>query len=343
MATKANTVLTYRDLMSGLKGDGKFDADIVELMLNENPILDDLVISEANDGTSNKTTIRTGISSATWTAFYEGVQASHGAKKQVRNTAGRLRTKLEIDADLWDQAPDKNALLLDEVADHSNTMMNEMAECLFYGKIETEPRAFNGLINFYDTLGGASSVDDRVSKHYVFDGKSVSKASTAMLRSIWLIGWSQKSIRCFYPRGSMGGLQKGEWKKVDVEDGITTGATLEMYRQYMTWQLGLDVRDFRFGARMANLQADEMFSTSGVPDYLSILRRMITRVKSDGVKQVWYMDKLTLEAVGEWLAAKTQSNALTYQQVQQRMTPVLFGIPVRTCDALNTNETAVTA
>lgn len=343
MALKAHTSLTYRSMSDGLTADKKFDKEIVDLMVNENPILDDIALVEANDGSSEKVTIRTGVSSATWTAFYEGVQASHGSKKQVRNTSGRVRTKIEVDADLFDSQPDKNAVLMDEVSDHASSMMDAMADCLFYGKIENEPRKFNGLINFYDTVGGSASTDDRVASHYVFSGKSASKASTAMLRSIWLLGWGGKSIRCFYPQGSKAGMDRGTFKKVDTEDGITDGATLEVYRQYLTWNLGLSVRDFRYGGRIANIQADEMFGTSGLPDYLSILRRLVTRVNGNGVSQAWYMDKLTLEAVQEWLAAKTQSNALTYQQVQQRLTPVLFGIPVRTCDALNTNETEVTA
>lgn len=344
MATKGNTVLTYRDLVAGRKGDGSFDSDIVELMVDQNPILDDIVITEANDGSSNKTTIRTGLPSVAWTGFYEGVQASHGSKKQVRNTSGRIKTKIEVDKDLWDQAPDKNALLLDEVSSHSEAMMSEMADCLFYGNVDSEPRKFNGLVNFYGQLQAASSTDDRVARHYVFDGMSPTQASEAALRSIWLVGWGQKSLRCFYPQRSQGGLRKGEWKPVDVEDGITTGATLEVYRQYMTWELGLDVRDYRYGGRIANVQADEMFDTTGVPNYIELLQQLVTRVHDSGVRQAFYMDKIVLEAMQVWFSRKTMGNAITYENVQQRLgkVPHIFGIPVRYCDALNTNETKVT-
>ncbi len=341
MAVKGNTVLTYRDLMSGLKGDKTFDHEIVELMVQQNPILDDMVVTEANDGTSNKTTIRTGLPTATWRQFYEGVQASKGSKQQIRNTAGQVASKLEIDAQLYDQAPDKSALLFDEIEAHSATMMNEMADCLFYGNIGTEPKKFNGLCNFFRTLGGATSTDDTESKHYVFSAKSTTQASTAALRSIWLVGWGNKSVRCFYPRGSKGGMQKGEFKKVDIT--ATDGSSYEAYRQYLYWSLGLDVRDFRYAGRVANLQSDEMFDTSGVPEYIEILRRMMTRVKSDGVKQVWYMDRLSWEAVGVWLARKTMTNAIGFKDLQERPTETLFGLPVRICDALNTNETEVTA
>jgi hypothetical protein len=93
---------------------------------------------------------------------------------------------------------------------------------------------------------------------------------------------------------------------------------------------------------MANLQADEMFDTSGIPDYVEILRRMVVRVRSDGVKQVFYMDRLTWEAVGVWLARKTMGNAIQFKDLQERPTEFLFGIPVRICDALNSNEDVVT-
>lgn len=340
MAT-LGSVLTYRDLLNALKGDKKFDHDIVDIMVQQNDILDDLIVTEANDGSSNKTTIRTGLPSVAWVAFYEGVQASKGSKQQIRNTAGHLKSKLEVDCDLWDTAPDKTALLRDEIEAHSSAMMNEMADALFYGKIVNEPKKFNGLVNFFGTLGGTTSTDDSVAAHYVFDAKSASQASVAALRSIWLIGWGNKSIRCFYPQGSQGGMKKGEFKKVDVTNASDTSKTYEAYRQYLSWQLGLDVRDYRYGGRLANVQSDEMFDTSGVPDYVELLKRMIARVRDDGVKQVWYMDKITWEAVQVWLDRKTMGNAYSYAQVEGRKTKTLFGNPVRICDALNSNETAV--
>ena len=343
MATRGAYFITYRDLASGLKGDKTFDHEIVDLITDSNPILDDIPVVEANDGSSNKTTIRTGLPTASWVQYYEGVQASKGSKQQIRNTAGHIKTRLEIDADLWNRAPDKSALLLDEISGHTEAMNEAVADCLFYGKIATEPKKFNGLVNFYPTHNGAASTDDRVSTHYVFDAKSTTQASTAALRSIWLVGWSNKTFRCFYPQGSKGGIRKGEFRKVDVTNPDDTTKTYEAMRQYMDWEIGLDVRDYRYGGRLVNLQADEMFDLSGVPNYIELIRRLHTRVRSGGVRQAWYMDKLVWEACQLWFARATQSNAVTFANVQERMTPTLFGIPVRTCDALNTNEDEVAA
>lgn len=342
MATVGTNRLTYRDLMSGLTGKKTFDHEIVDLVMQENDILDDLVITEANDGSSNKTTIRTGLPEVAWVGFYEGVQASKGSKAQIRNVAGHMKSKLEIDADLYDAAPDKSALLLDEIGGHVEAMGQELADCLFYGKVSMEPKKFNGLINFYSELGGALSTDNTLAKHYVFDGKSTTQASTAALRSIFLIGWGQKAIRCFYPQGSAtGGLKRGEFKKVDVVNADDATKTYEAYRQYLSWQLGLDVRDYRYGGRLANIQADEMFDTTGIPNYVELLDRLSSRVKSKGVNQAFYMDPLVWEAVKTWFSRATRANAFSFEQIEARKTPTLFGIPVRTCQALAANETAV--
>ncbi len=342
MAIIASTVLTIRDLMAGLKGDKTFDHDIVDLVVQANEMLDDIVVVEANDGTTNKTTIRTGLPGASWVGWYEGVAGTKGAKKQVRNVAGKVKTKIDIDADMYDEAPNTDQLVLDEVAQHVEALNQAMADCLIYGNIESEPKKFDGLMRFYAAHNGALSTDDTVSSHYVFNAKSATQASTEALRSILLVGWSTKSVRCFYPQGSKNfGLHRGEMKRVDVVDPNDSTKSLEMMRQYLKWTLGLDVCDYRYGGRMCNIQLDEMLDTSGVPDYIEMLRRMCNRVRANGVKQCFYMDKQVLENIDVLLARKTQSNALKREQLMDRNVQTLFGIPVRLSDAMATNESEV--
>jgi len=81
MPAFGNTVITLRDLSSGLKCDKTFDHEVVDLVVQQNDILDEIPFVEANDGTSDRTTIRTGLPNATWTAFYEGAQPSKGQNK----------------------------------------------------------------------------------------------------------------------------------------------------------------------------------------------------------------------------------------------------------------------
>ena len=339
MGTKGNTFITLRDLASGLKGDKTFDNEIVELAVEVNPILDDIPFVEANDGSSNKTTIRTGLPTATWRAFYEGTQASKGSKQQVVNSSGALSTKLEIDKELFDRDPNKSAVLRDEVMAHMEAMGQEVADALFYGNLKTEARKFNGFGNFYGTIGSTGS-DNKVSSHYVFDGKKASNPSAAAYRSIWLVGWGNMSMRGFYPQGTRGGIRKGEFKTVDVTN--SDGGTYEAYRQYLYWDLGLDIRDYRYGGRIANIESDAMLTASGQPAYLELIDQLNGRVMDGGdTRKAWYMPKLVWEHLCTLYGRQTRSNAIKYEDVMQRKTPTLLGYPVRLCEALNTNETVV--
>ncbi len=339
MGTIGNTFVTFRDLASGLKGDKTFDHDIVDLAVEVNEILDDIPVVEANDGSSNRTTIRTGIAGATWAAFYQGIQASKGSKQQIVNVAGSLASKLEIDKRLFDRDPNKAAFLADEVKGHMEGMGNEVADALFYGNLKTEARKFNGLAYFYNTIGSTGS-DDKVASHYVFDGKKAANPSSAAYRSIWLLNWGNSTMRCFYPQGSKGGISKGTFDTVDVTD--SSGGTYQAYRQYFYWDIGLDVRDFRYGGRIANIESDVMLASTGQPSYLELVDQLEGRVKGGGgTRRVFYMPKGVWESLKILYGRATRGNAIAYADVEQRKTPTLFGVPVRLCDALNTNETVV--
>ena len=348
MATIGNSVLTLADMLKGRKGDGSFDSEIVDLVVQENPMLDDVPFVEANDGTAHRTTIRTGIPKPTWVGFYEGVQPVKGSKAQVKDVCGKMKAKLEIDADLYDNGPatQKAQVIADELGGIAEGMNQEMAEALIYGKLADEPRAFNGLMKYYATIGAnganAANYDRDDAAHYVFDGAKATSPSTSACRSILLVGWSPRTITGFYPQGAKSaGLERGEFKKVDVTD--SKGGTYEAYRQYLTWTMGLSVKDFRYGGRIANIESDHMLDASGQPDYIELVSRLVTRVKNGGtVRRALYMAPLVWEYLQTLFYRKTMGNAVKYADLEQRKAvPTLFGIPVRVCDAMETNEAVV--
>lgn len=344
MATVGNTALTLADMLKGRKGDGSFDSEIVDLVVQENPMLDDIPFVEANDGTTHRTTIRTGIPKPTWVAYYEGVQPVKGSKTQVKDTSGRMKAKIEIDADLYDNGPvtQKAQVVADELGGVAEGMNQEMAQAVIYGKLADEPRAFNGLTKFYSEAGADNTnYDTNDAAHYVFDGLKASSTNKNHLRSILLIGWSPRTITGFYPQGAKSaGLERGEFKKVDVTDA--KGGTYEAYRQYLSWTMGLSVKDFRYGGRIANIESDYMLAANQ-PDYIELIRRMIARVKNGGsVRRALYMSRTVWENIEVLFYRKTMGNAVKYEDIEQRKgTPTLLGIPVRLCDAMETNEAFV--
>lgn len=342
MATIGNSVLTLADLMKGRKGDGQFDTEIVDLVVQENPMLDDITFVEANDGTTNRTTIRTGIPEPTWVGYYEGVQPVKGTKAQVKDTCGKMKAMLEIDADLYDNCSEggQAQLIADELGGIAEGMKQAMSQAVIYGKLADEPRAFNGLGKYYAIAGADNaSYDDKDSAHYVFSGAKSASPSKAALRSIYLVGWSPRTITGFYPKNAKSaGLDRGKFDRAWALD--SNGGRYEVYRQALSWEMGLSVRDYRYAGRIANIESDAMLAASGQPDYIEILHRLVTRVKNGaGVRQALYMSPLVWEYVQTLFYRATQANAVQYRDIEQRKAvPTLMGIPVRICDAMEVNE-----
>ena len=130
MAIKGTRNPTLRDLYNGLKEDGSFDRDIVELVLEANSeLLADAVVKEANGRENDRTTIRTGLPDATWTAYYEGTQPSKGAKKQVSNSIGTLKSLIQVDKELIDDSPNGAEEMQRAKLERTGLWLDEMVMC----------------------------------------------------------------------------------------------------------------------------------------------------------------------------------------------------------------------
>lgn len=335
MATKGTRNPTLRDLANGLKSDGTFDSDIVELVLEANSdLLADAVVKEANGTDNDRTTIRTGLAEATWTAFYEGVQPSKGSKKQVSNSIGRLESMIQVDRSLIEDSPNGKEEMLDEAFVHAETMGNEVADCIFYGNVKTNAKKFNGLAPIYNAYGGT---DKMQASYYCISSKRTASPDSTKLRSIFLIGWGRRGAHLIYPKGSRGGLQRDP-----VTDETVTqadGSRLKVKEQFFKWLVGLTVKDFRACGRICNIESNTL-STLDV-DLGEYMLQLKSRCKGTGLKMVFYMP----DSVYEWLAIKTRRQVLvtsfSFKDVAGEMVMHFDGIPIRKLDCLETNETAV--
>ncbi len=328
---------TLRDLLNGLNGDKTFDSEIVELALEVNPILEDVVVKESNDNANDRTTIRTGLPTPTWTSFYQGVQPDKGSKKQVLNASGRMQSLIQVDSDLLKLSPDEGAEMADEAFAHAEAMGHDVADALFYGDVKVNAKKFNGLAPIYSTMSGT---DRQLASFYTIASQARSGSpSNAALRSIYLVGWGRMGAYCFYPKGSRGGLQRSAVtpERITLADGLSR---LDVKEQKFSWDIGLTVKDFRSCGRICNIESNNL--TTLDKDIGEDMLKLWTRVRRVGVKQCWYMSP----TVFEWLCVKTRRQTLvtTFAFKDVAGEPVLHfqGIPIRVCDSLETNETAVT-
>lgn len=348
MTVNGTRALTYLDFVKGLDAKGNFDHRVINLAVRANEALDDMCVIEANNGTALETTYRTETPKPVWIQYYGGIPSNKGSKAKLKVSCARMGTKIIVDKKLFDEASDKDAVLADEVTSAQNGMKLEMGNMLIYGKLADNPLGFNGLFKHYDKCDNGY-VDDSESAHYVLDafgiGNGDNKASESHLGSIALIGWSPNTITAFHTQGhKQGGIEITPKRVVDIPDPEAgADATYEAYLQYFYWQLGLAVRDYRYGGRIANIQRDDMLNGADKgASYLEIIDRLSQRVLDDnGVKQAFYMDKQIWENVCVLFTRMTRANAITFANVEGRKERKLFGIPVRIQDCMKINEEKV--
>jgi len=334
--------ITLRDVNSGRKPDGSMDTDVVEIMAQENPVLQDIPWRECSKGREDVTTIRTGMPKATLRMFYEGVVGSKSTKKQVTNACCTVSTAIEVDMRQYRQTKDKEAYLADERRAHADVAGQGIARLLWYGDTKDDPRGINGIFRTLSEYAPNGCADDKIAAFYCLNGGGAQGGS---LRSISLVGWGNKSVHGLYPEGTSMGLDIGELKDdyVDVENPDGSTGRLLMGIQEMNWEAGLAIRDYRYMGRIANIDLATAFNANGVPDYTEMLRRLVCRVKGEGVNQRLYMCRMMFEVLAVQFGRKTQENAIKYPDLMQKLDGSILGIPVSYNDALNCDEVAVNA
>lgn len=346
MTLNGTRALTYVDFVKGLDPKGNFDHRVVNLAVRANEMLDDITVVEANNGTALETTVRTEVPKPVWTQYYGGIPSNKGSRAKIKVSCGRMGTKIIVDKKLFDEAKDKDAVLADELYAAQEGMKLEMGNMLIYGKLADNPLGFNGLFKHYDKFSTGAE-DDTDSAHYVLNAYDVSgAASEASLGSIALVGWSPNTITCFHSQGAkLGGIEVTPKRVVDVADTDKGGdATFEAYLQYLYWELGMAVRDYRYGGRICNIQRDKMLlDPTKAGAYIELIDRLTQRVHDSGVKQALYMDKQMWENVCVLYSRLTRGNAITFQNVENRKERKLYGIPVRIQECMKVAEDKVAA
>ena len=341
MATKGSRYITFRDILSGRTPNGFVDKDIVELMAQENPVLQDVLWKQCNKGREDFVTIRTGMPEAVLRAFYEGFKGAKTSKRQVTNACATATTGIEFDWRMYEQDKDKAAFLADEQRAHSSILGDKVASLLFYGDVAGDPKGINGFaktFGLYGETSGANMVlDDAKAAFYCLNGGD--NGGTQERRSIFLIGWGARSAHGIFPEGSSAGIKIEQLTKQYVDDG--DGGRLAVGLQEMNWDCGLNIRDFRYCGRVCNINVASDPTGSGATDITKLVRKLVTRCRSTGVTQRLYMSRLVFEAVAEQFEKKTQGNAVKYADLEQKKDSALLGIPVSFCDCMNIDEAAV--
>ncbi len=335
MAT-IGTKATYLDFASRLDEGNKIAA-IIELLTRTNTILEDMHVIEGNLLTGNKSTIRTGLPTATWRMLNYGVQPSKSITSQITDTCGMLEAYAEVDKSLADLNGNNAAWRMSEDTAHLEAMNQQMATAVFYGNQNTNPERFTGLVPRYPQYGSENTAQ---TAYNCID--SYPSSSGADQTSIWLIVWGANTVHGIYPKGSTGGgFTHNDLGEVTLMDTQSPQGRFQGYRTHYKWDLGFTVRDWRYAVRCANIDTSAI--TSSTVDLFAAMTKAYYRIPSFAMGQaVFYCNNLILE----WLQIQAISKsilALKYDEVEGRPKTTFMGIPIKRNDAiLNTEANVLT-
>src|SRR5947207_3509 len=155
MATLASSALMLDEWAARLDPCGK-PAAVIELLGQTNEMLTDMLWMECNDGAGHKTTVRTGLPSATWRLLNYGVQRSKSTTAQVRDATGMLEAYSDIDKALADLNGNTAEFRLGEDVAFVETMNQTMQGTVISGSQAANPERFTGLGPRFNSLSAAN-------------------------------------------------------------------------------------------------------------------------------------------------------------------------------------------
>lgn len=334
MATLSTTALTLADHAKRIDPDGKI-AKIVELLNDQNEILSDMKWVEGNLPTGHKTTVRTGLPSATWRLLNYGVGKGKSTTAQVTDSCGMLEVYSEIDEALVKLSGDPAAFRLSEAQAFLEGMNQQMASTIFYGNQLTNPERFTGLAPRYNTL----STSEDASGFNIIDAGGSGSDNT----SIWLVCWGDNTLHGIIPKGSTAGISHedlGRQTLLDANSGQYQG-----FRDHYKWDAGLTVRDWRYAVRIANIDVSDLTASGTVvASTKALIDAMVAaeeKIPTMGMgTPVWYANRNVRAALRRGILEKVAYN-LTSETVAGKQVTMFDGIPLRRTDALLNTETRV--
>lgn len=265
MATLGATALTLNDYRKRQNPQGYID-EIIEVLSQSNPILDDMTWMEGNLTTGNKTTQRNALPIPSVRYINRGVAPGKSSTKQIVDTTTILEARSRVDIELLALAPDKEAFRRSEDVAHIEAFGQKVANMVIYGNTELDPDTFNGLDIRHRLFG----VTDSAAQGYT----TVNMGGTgSALTSVYFVDWGERTATGIYPRGATAGLTHKDLGQRTVQDG--NGLPFEAMESLFNWKVGLTVRDYRAVGALRNVDPT-VLTTGTAANKLTFLQNFLT-------------------------------------------------------------------
>ena len=329
MAVLNVTNPTLMDIIAATDPNGSISA-VVEILNETNEILLDMTMVEGNLTTGHKTTIRSGLPSATWRILYSGVQPTKSTRVPITDTIGMLEAYAEIDKAAAELNGNTKEFRMDEDRAFIESMNQSMADTLFSGDESINPERFTGFEARFNNLA-ADNADN------IIDAGGTGNDNA----SIWLIGWGKNTCHGIYPKGSKAGLSVEDLGQETLTDA--NGGHYEGYRTHYVWKNGLTVRDWRYVVRICNIDRSALTSDAATGANLPELAfQAMDLVPNLSIARfAYYCDRGVRTKWRQQAAALTSQSTLTTEEVGGVVITKANSIPIRRVDTLSADEARV--
>lgn len=331
-----NGKVTLLDIAQSMDPQGKV-ADVAELLTQTNEILLDMPWFEGNLPTGHQGTIRTGLPTAVWRQFYQGVPPSKSQRAKITDACAMLETRSEVDVDEANLNGNASAFRLSEATAFVEGLNQTMADSLIYGNATVNPERFNGLAPRYSAISGATNGQN------IIDAGGTGSDNT----SIWLVVWGKQTAFGIYPKGSQAGLTHKDLGEYDAFDANQN--RFRAYGDLWQWKCGVHVKDWRYIVRIANIDVSNLVAESSAADLIKLMVRAFARIPLPGMgNAVFYANRTVKEMLSIQALAKS-NNALSITEALRQFGGVdvsikelrFMGVPIRTVDRIVTTEARV--
>jgi hypothetical protein len=332
MATLGTNVLTLSDWAKRIDPTGKISI-IVEMLSQVNEFLTDQLWIESNLPTGHRVTVRTGLPNVFWRLLNQGTQPSKSTTAQIDEDTGILEAWSEVDKDLAELNGNVGAFRLSEAQSFLEAMSQEMAATMIYGNSDADPEEFNGLDVRFNDLSAPNGQN-------IIDAGGVGSDNS----SIWLLHWGINQVCGIFPKGTQAGLIHTDlgMETVETTAGIA-GNRMLAYRDRFQWKAGMAVKDWRFIARVANIDISNLVAKVSAADLFDNMIKATHVIPNPSMgRPAFYMNRTVFQMLDIQGRDDMVGSALQYVEVAGRRIPMFRGIPVRIVDALTETEAQIT-
>lgn len=231
------------DVLSRTDPDGKI-SQIIEIAEESNPILQDAVFTQCNDGTTHQHVIRNGYPEPVERQFNEFVPSSKSETSIIRDVPVQFEAFPWVDKALADVRGNADAWRASEQVAHSMGFASAIARNVVYGS-QNAGSTFVGHNARYSDPSAPSG------RNLINGGGSGSDNA-----SIIAITWGPRGSQMIYPEGSAAGYKHDPiGETVRQKDD---GSSMKVYMDHNKWDTALTQGDWRSGGRICNIDVSSL-------------------------------------------------------------------------------------